>query len=451
MKPLLRRWISPWPALAFSLGGLLLGMWLLPARPPNEQLAQPSSTNGVPVPLLPPQRLDDDGYRADVHALFAEIRGQARAARETPDVAALLTLAAAAGGGEFFSDAAGDDTGSGPISVEPKIPGMGDRASHQRLHAEIDAMTPAQCWWVFQHLLLTPPYTTGRVEALGPVVESLLARGIKGQPEAIARSLAEQAKGDDPGEVRGYAVQAIDAWGHAAPRAAADFVSGLPVGLGAADRSGWEDALGSVCKRWYETDPANALAWIKALPDTDVHKVCALEGVFAFPDQSGLEAEKACVERMVGLNKVAPRLAAEVAGALASTQFQAQDSPQTATQWALSLSGLPERREALGAIATVSVESLGVRRAARWAATLPPDEARGAAWASLANEWEACDASGQPNPVGSLDEAHERIRLNAHAVNGWLASLPAGADRDAAIAIHHQWEDHSLNGAIIWR
>ena len=430
MKPRLSRWLSPWPALAFSLGGLLLGMWLLPARPPNEQLAQPSSTNGVPVPALPPQRLDDDGYRAEVRAQFAEIRRQARAARETPDVAALLALAAAGGAG---------------------IPGSpGDEASRERLLAQIGAMTPTQCWRTFQQLLTIPPDTAGLEDVFLPLVESLLSRGIKGQAEAIVRTLPEQEdQGFYPMWSSGYAELAIEAWGHTDPQAAADFVSRQLDGE--EGPFSWEGQLKVLCKNWHQTDPASALAWAKALPDADVQKVYAFEGIFGHSNESGLEEEKACVERMAGLNKAVPQMAAEVAVILARPQLQESDGPQAATQWVLSLPSLPERRKALSAVAEEYGNSVGVRPMVQWATFLPSDEARGAAWATVANDWEACDASGQPTHASSVDEFRERLRANADVVNSWLTSLPAGADRDAAIAIHHQWEDHSLNGAIIWR
>ena len=268
MKPFPHRSLTPF-ALALLSIGVLIGVWLLPAPDRAKQVEKPSGATMAPVTSGLSQPSEDE-YRARIHALFAEVRRQTRVARKMPDVAALLAIA---------------------DSIDPTaIPGLppdlptssdDDKNRLEALANEVKAMSPNQRLRAFQQLLVIQPTSAGRSFALAALSQSLTSPESKGQPEAIARWLLQPAnRFPDSKEVEEYASGAIVAWGHTNARAAADFAAELT--LGTDGSSSLPKVLVEVCENWGKDDPAGALAWAKTLPDADVRKIYALEGVFSY-------------------------------------------------------------------------------------------------------------------------------------------------------------------------
>lgn len=349
--------------------------------------------------------------------MFSPVRREMRAKRKVPDMAALIAIA-------------------------------NDQEALQRT---LSALTTDQLLWVFQQAMLRCGAET-RFELHNTALGELLSRDIERLPEFLARWLTAPAPTPpDPQWANDYAAEAVILWGRTNAPAAADFLAQLPLAADAHDRFSLYNALAEVCGHWAGSDYPGALAWAEALPNGDVRKVFALEGIFSPPNEFHPEDQKRCVEQLLGSSEEMSNLAREVAANLARHETTAAAEPQAAVTWAMSLPDAPTRREALksivGAWAPVSKTSLG--QTLEWAASFPPDDARAAIWetVAIAWQWTDCESNGF---VHGDPEFFPQLKASGKLANDWLRGLPPGADRDAALATREKWEDSILH-RMTWR
>lgn len=211
------------------------------------------------------------------------------------------------------------------------------------------------------------------------------------------------------------------------PRAAADFIAGLPAGVVQ------RDLLGRHIAAWSRAHFEDVLAWARGLPAGEVRSQAVLQLSRRWWERD----RPAALAYALEVGATTPQLAA----ALASDW--AEGDPRGASAWAMEIADDGLRARVVGGVAAVWARN-EPRAAAGFALELPPGEAQTQAVISATSGWAAQDpaaaaAWAERFPPGHLQAAvflqvaHAWGRRYAAGAGAWLARLPESAARDAAL------------------
>lgn len=196
------------------------------------------------------------------------------------------------------------------------------------------------------------------------------------------------------------------------------------------------DMLEQVAIAWVNTNSADAVAWLLALPEGESKQVAILAAAYEAAQASPITALDLASELPAGNDR-------DALLEHAVSQWANQDFA-TASQW-VELIADAELRQRLLAAAAIAASSEGASGAARLiASAIPPGETQARAAVSITQRWAQSSPSdaaawiSQFPEMPARDAAVENLvalwaQADTQATANWLNSLPDGSLRLAAI------------------
>lgn len=268
--------------------------------------------------------------------------------------------------------------------------------------------------------LVTKLQTIADSDARSQALEEALA----GMSESDRQELLAQLSGDNSEAAEDLRESLVRRWAESNPAAAAAWISQLPP-------SEYRAALKQVAIAWADKDLAGASAWLSTLP--------AAARQFATLD---VAYEAAATDPLTAL-KLAGGLPASAERddllAFAVSQWAAADATKAAA-WAQRIPNATLRQELLATVSVAMAPKNGAAAAALVGTALPTGSTQDRIAVSIVQRWAQTSPQATANWVSQFPEAPVRYAAvqnlmavwtpkNPTAAGDWLNSLPAGKTR----------------------